>query len=104
MPAGQLVKKFTWLLDNVEVKGIVRSIEADSFAIEPDANYGYLIALMSGNNPLPWASTSTPGRIHCETYPLGDPTVGEINRAEPWFLPRKNDDVPFAVRHPATGW
>ncbi len=105
MTVGQEVKKFTWLLDNVEVKGIVRAWDGsnnrlpdgaevgtgDSFDIEPDENYRHLISYVPGYGP--W--------VQCETYPL-DPS--SINRAEPWFLPKKFEQAPFVVRDPATGW
>jgi len=100
MTVGQEVKKFTWLLDNVEVKGIVRANllpdgaevgTGDSFDIEPDENYRHLISYVPGSGQ--W--------VHCETYPL-DPS--SINRAEPWSLPKKIEQAPFVVRDPATGW
>jgi hypothetical protein len=103
MTVGQQVTKFTWLLDNVEVKGIVKSWDngnrlpdgaevgtRDSFDVEPDENYRHLVSYVPGFGP--W--------VQCETYPL-DPNVDAINRVEPWFLPKKPDT--FVVRDPTTG-
>lgn len=107
MAVGQQVVKFTWLLDNVEVKGIVKAWDpnnnrlpdgsevgtGDSFDVEPDENYRHLISYVPGFGP--W--------VQCETYPVGDPSVGTINRIEPWFLPQKSVSAPFVVRDTATG-
>lgn len=93
---GEFVShKFTWLLDNVEVIGIVHNIGGDSIDIIPDANYKHLILYMRGNNPLPWFSKGTPGVLHLETYPLSS---SDINRSAPWSLPKKPDDVQFQVK------
>jgi hypothetical protein len=98
---GPLVDKFTWLLDNVEVKGIVRWIDPvdangtqpDQFGIQPDSNYQHLISIMPGNNPLLYQTMNSIGTLVCETYPL----VGGINRSDPWHLPKKPGDQPFRV-------
>jgi hypothetical protein len=126
MVVGPLVKKFTWLLDDVEIKGIVRDIDpvqngtqSDSFAIEPDENYRHLISSMRGNNPLPWHSFSSsmaqfpprmagpfPGCMHCETKLeeggglTTDPNV--INRLEPWPLGTKPGTKEFEAIDPST--
>jgi hypothetical protein len=104
MVVAQEVKKFTWLLDNVEVKGIVQSWDngnrlpdgsevgaRDSFDVVPDENYRHLVSFVPGYGP--W--------VQCETYPL-TPGVGDINRVEPWPLPKK-PEMPFQVYDPATG-
>src|SRR6266702_3289253 len=104
MAVGPLVKKFTWLLDNVEVKGRVRALERDNFALEPDENYKHLISSMRGNNPLPWHHSGFPGCIHCETTLnegkglTTDPDI--INRLEPWPLGPQPEDKDLEVTNP----
>jgi len=109
---GQQVQhKWTWLMDNVEVKGIVRWIdpkdttvepptEAGGFGVEPDPNYRHLIDVMPGNNPLLFQPPGSIGTLFLETYPLEQ---GNVNRHEHWNLPRKPDDIPFEIMNPATG-
>jgi hypothetical protein len=105
MTVGQQVTKFTWLLDNVEVKGTVKSWDngnrlpdgaevgtRDSFDVEPDENYRHLVSYVPGYGP--W--------VQCETYPL-DPNVEAINRVEPWFLPKKPGPFVVQDRDPTTG-
>jgi len=95
MAVGEIVTtKFIWLLDEVEIVGVVHNIEGDSFDVEPDFNYRHVISYMRGNNPLPWLSVTTPGLLHCETYVI-DPS--RINRTDPWRLPTKPDQ-PFKVK------
>src|SRR2546425_2837912 len=92
---GEIVTtKFIWLLDEVEILGVVHNIEGDSFDIEPDSNYRHLISYMRGNNPLPWLSITAPGLLHCETYVL---TSSSIDRTDPWRLPTKPDG-PFKAK------
>jgi hypothetical protein len=110
MPVGQLVTKQTWLLDEVEVKGIVRVAgradgeevgTGDDFDLEPDNNYRHLIASFPANNPLFWNPGF--GCIHCETYPLQAPWgAGHSNRDEPWPLDKKPDDKKYEVLNRAT--
>lgn len=90
MVVGPEVKKFTWLLDNVEVKGIVRlgSLQigneigsGDALDIEPDENYKHLVSHTPGSD----------GVIHCETYREGI-AIGNspnINRVAPWPIETK---------------
>jgi hypothetical protein len=96
MAVGEFVTgKFTWLLDGVEIVGVVEVVEDDDVGIEPLPNYRHLIGYFRGNNPLLWSSSGTPGRMHCETYPL-DPT--SINRDQPWPLQQKPAGQPFQVK------
>jgi hypothetical protein len=67
----------------------------DDLDILPDPNYRHLISYLRGNNPLPWQSTSQPGVMHLETYPLD---FRSINHTVPWSLDRKPDGQPFQVR------
>src|SRR5687768_12234527 len=95
---GQQVQhKFTWLMDNVEVKGIVRWIdpkntevdpptEPDELGVEPDPNYQHLIAVMPGNHPLLFQPPGSTGTLLLETYPL---TKSDINLDKQWSLPVK---------------
>ena len=109
MAVGQPTKKFTWLLDNVEVKGIVNwidpispdGVQPDEFGIAPDENYSHLIAYMRGNNPLLFRPSDAPGELLCETYPLLG--ADDSNRLEPWSLSMKPDSLPFEVTDPSTG-
>jgi len=94
--------KFVWLLDQVELDGVVSTVGIkadgspdDDFDIVPDPNYRHLISYFRGNNPLPWQSTGRPAAMHLETYPLG---FGSINRNVPWSLETKPDAEPFQVR------
>jgi hypothetical protein len=115
MVVGQSVKnKFTWLLDNVEVKGIVREISAqplgDDYALEPDPNYRHLISYFPGINPLMWENSDFPGCIHCETYPIEEKNESSNRDSAPWLerdrttlKPRKPKDVSFTVFNSLTG-
>lgn len=95
MAVGEIVEgKFTWLLDDVELVGTVAIIEPDNLQIEPAPNYTHLISYSRGNNPLLWSRSDTPGRMHCETYPL---EPGSIDRDEPWPLEQKPESLPFAL-------
>ncbi len=103
MAVGEIITtKWIWLLDEVEIVGIVHNIEEDEFDIQPEPNYFHLISNMRGNMPLPWLGVNSPlpGLLHCETYVL-DPS--RINRADPWRLPTKPGDQPFRVKLPAGG-
>jgi hypothetical protein len=91
----KVARKFTWLLDEVEVKGIVRDIGSDDIGLEPDDNYKHLISLLPGNNPLHWHPRGFPGCIHCETYPeIETNERGGINKEPfpPWL---KRDGTPL---------
>ncbi len=97
---GQAVKKFTWLLDNVEVQGVVRWIdpiqdgtEPDIFRIRARPELQHLISLLPGNNPMMFQPVGSVGVLQCETYPL---TPLDINRSDSWSLPRKPNQ-PFEV-------
>jgi hypothetical protein len=93
MTVGQSIPtKFTWLLDNVEVRGIVQGLEGDVLDLVPDPNYQHLIALFRGNNPLLWKPLGDPAVIHCETNPIGPHGTGSIDRDEPWALPQMPPD------------
>jgi hypothetical protein len=103
MVVGQFVTKQTWLLDGVEVKGIVRHPELqdgdevgtrDDFALQPDDNYGHLIGSFPANSSL---------GIWCETYPL---PPDHVNRDQRWPIEKKPDDRKFElsnVVNPSTG-
>jgi len=104
MPGYQWTRKFTWLMDEVEVQGHVRLTLDDGtavangtevgigdfFDVAPDSNYTHLVATVAGSN----------GLVHCETYPQ-DPEV--LNRWDHWALPKKPDSQKFIVEHPKTG-
>lgn len=99
MAVGQFVTKQTWLLGDVEIRGVVSVAGAtegdnvgarDDFDITPDHDYQHLVALIPGAK----------GLMHCETYPL---PPEHVNRQAPWPLPRKDDGAVFEVRDPVTG-
>src|SRR5215204_763394 len=106
MAVGQNLKKWTWMMDHVEVRGVVRfgdladgtELEAsDSFNLELDPNYRHLVSSMRGNNGL----FTNPNEIHVEAYSqspnrFDDPD--NINRAEPFYLPDKPASQKFEVR------
>ncbi len=111
MAVGEYVRrKFTWLLGDVELVGIVHYIGDDDFAIIPDPNYEHLTRYFRGNQPLPWSAQGEPGVMHLETYPIdiiSDPqrSNGGINRDDFWAshgdrlwgLPQKPSGEPFVV-------
>lgn len=108
MAVGQLVKKFTWLLDNVEVKGTVKHIDltahpngepigtGDGFIVVPDDNYKHLVSFVPGFG----------AHVQCETKLeeggglTTDPNT--INRLEPWPLGTKPGDKEFEVFNSST--
>jgi hypothetical protein len=111
---GQLTTKQTWLLDGVELRGIVHAADgqpaggaigakADDFDLEVDPNYRHVAMryMYNGSNGFVIAI----GRIHCETYPFRPPWVPTvpINLDVPWPLPGKPSDTTFTVRDSATG-
>jgi len=100
MAVGEdVIGKFTWLLDEVEVEGVARNVAGDAFDIEPDANYRHIISYLRGNNPLPWADITSPGLLHCEDYVLG---ASDINRNDSWRLQSKPNE-PYQVQLPTGG-
>lgn len=102
MAVGEQVRKWTWLLDNVEVRGIVKSDPLpdgddiggdDFFDIVVDKNYRHLVAYAPGSK----------GKMHCETYTYNiTENSSAINRVEPYPIPSKGGD-PFIVLDPSTG-
>lgn len=85
MAVGQEVKKWTWLLDRVEVKGIVGGTpgqlvgNVDAFGVIPDENYKHLISFVPG---------STGWGVWCETYPENITiNPNDINRVEEFRVP-----------------
>lgn len=99
MAVGQLPTKQTWLLDEVEVRGIVRLGDlptgaevgsGDVFDLVPDPDYLHLVSLMPASK----------GAIHCETYPL---PAEQVNHDQSWPLPQKPEDAQFEARDPLTG-
>jgi hypothetical protein len=94
---GPEVKKFTYLLDTVEVTGTVRewpdnplSNGGDGFDLELDDNYAHI------SSPIGVGKT-----LHCESYPQISPD--QINHKQAWPLPQKPDKQLFTVRVPSTG-
>ena len=97
---GQLTTKQTWLLDNVEITGIVVADDGqapgsdigtvDDFNLQVDANYVHLAM----HYPVDRAAV---GQVHCETYPL---PAFQTNNDVPWPLPVKPDSQPFQVFDP----
>ncbi|MGD9528666.1 MAG: hypothetical protein AB7I38_17130 [Dehalococcoidia bacterium] len=96
MVVGQYVTKQTWMLGDVEVRGVVSlpghnpgdDVGAgDSFDIVPDNGYQHLVDLMPGSH----------GLVHCETYPL---PAGHSNHNDAWPLPMKPGNASFQVRDP----
>lgn len=102
MAVGQHLMKWMWIMDNVEMRGVVRWNAApdgtelplyagegdvlDAFNLELDPNYRHIVSLMRGNNPtVPLGGPS--GSIHVEGYPNGFDDPNGINRAEPFPLP-----------------
>jgi hypothetical protein len=107
---GPRVLKWTWLLDNVELQGVVvadgplddgGNIGGADFNVAPDPNYAHLASLASGSG----------GLVHCETYrenvathPDGYPQEPDrINRVEPWPIPTKPPSQVQMVLDPSTG-
>jgi hypothetical protein len=98
MAVGEYVKtKFTWLLDDVEVVGVARSWDGDSFDVELDANYAHLIATSRGNNPLPWKPNGTAPALHLETYV---PEADRVNHDNAYPIQGKPDGQNFVVKLP----
>jgi len=96
------VKKWTWLLDDVWVTGVVvgagtndeGAITGDSFDLQLDPNHAHMAALTPGSG----------GAIHCETYPEDFDNPASINRAVAWFRTRKKPkDEAYMVTDPSTG-
>lgn len=100
MPAGKILKKWTWLLDNVTVRGVIIQFHSaagaasDGFDLRLDGNYGHMITL--GNHNL------YQGGLHVEAYSHGFNEPEKINRLEPAPLPDKPEE-PFQVFDPALG-
>lgn len=103
MIPGQKLSKWTWLMEDVTVRGIVRDAVdpndhrepkqigaelggADAFDLEVDPNYRHLIAI-SGNNPTPFRSP--PGCIHVEGYHHDFDNPDWINRVAPHTIRRR---------------
>lgn len=127
MAAGEKLTKWTWMLDNVEVRGIVRIAvnfrrfvedagidgdpapdgtpvgAGDGFDLELDANYRHIVSSSRGNNPL-FSYLEVPiGCIHVEAYAHGiTDNPDQINRVEPFPLPDKPGED-FMVLDPDTG-
>ncbi|WP_432877206.1 hypothetical protein ACQPYH_28260 [Kribbella sp. CA-245084] len=99
MAVGQATTKQTWLLDEVEIRGIVAKQGAvvgtevgtsDDFDVAPSDGYQHLVSLIPGSN----------GVMHCETYPLPH---DHTNHDESWPLPQKDSSTAFDVLDPASG-
>lgn len=96
------VLKWTWLLDNVEVTGVVAAadpaepdgtIAGDNFNVVLDSNHTHMVATNPGSR----------GVLHCETYRENFDNPSYINRAVPWkWSPSKTLGQKFVVRDPAT--
>ncbi len=115
MAVGPKLSKWTWMMDNVEVRGVVRLDglpdgtelpmeeddgnwkERDAFNLELDPNYRHMVALMRGNNPTVPAGGPS-GSIHVEAYSHSFDDPAMINRAEPFALPDKPVNQKFEVR------
>lgn len=106
MAVSQWVRKFAWLLDEVEVRGIAVDAErqkdpgedigtGDAFDIKVDRNYEHLVKYVPASG----------GYIHCETYPLRNPYAADwvINRQKSWPLNKKGQSDSFMVKDPRTG-
>jgi hypothetical protein len=112
-----LSNKFTWLCDEVEVKGVVLGLQTpdgeplpapmasgqaiganDHFEIVPDANYKHLVSYVSGSN-YPRGGPSRNGVIHCETYIQNS---GAVNYQPPWRLGAGKGADAFTVHDPRT--
>jgi hypothetical protein len=104
-PFGPEVRKWTLMLERVEVQGVVSKakhvngsgqIVGDEFDIALDPNYRYLAV---NHQSVP---SLEPVTIHCETYNTGivDPKL--INRVvNGWSIPSKKvvaNDAPFIVK------
>ena len=107
MPAGQQTTKQTWLLDNVELRGVVRGMDGESpgsvlkpddddFNLIVDPNYRHIA--MQYN-----VDRASIGEIHCETYPFEGERYSETNHYAPWPLAAKPGDQSFMVFDPVTG-
>lgn len=111
MIPGQKLSKWTWLMEDVTVRGIVRDAVdpndhrepkqigaelggADAFDLEVDPNYRHLIAI-SGNNPTPFRSP--PGCIHVEGYHHDFDNPDWINRVAPSYYPEERKEEWFKV-------
>jgi hypothetical protein len=104
---GQRLKKWTWMLDDVTLRGVVLSEDStlmtgdplgpvDTFDLKLDDNYRHIVALSRGNNPIPGQPVS--GCIHVEAYSQAVPfNADNINHVEPWPLPDKPGDQEFMV-------
>jgi hypothetical protein len=98
---GQLTTKQTWLLDNVEITGIVVRDDGqapgsdignvDDFNLQVDANYAHLAMHYNTDR-------ASIGQVHCETYPL---PASQTNDDVPWPLPTKPSSQAFEVFDPA---
>src|SRR3954468_13614825 len=94
MIEGQRVKKWTWLMDDVEAIGRVvldQGPTGDSFGLIVTENYKHLTSYASGSN----------GSIKCETY-VHDVTDNQtfINRTEPFPGRPKGDNEAFQAYDP----
>ena len=91
MAVGQSTTKQTWLLDNVELRGVVIANNGepvgdvigtfDDFNLRVDPNYSH-IAMHYNTDRV------SVGQIHCETYPMREPwgSPSETNHDVPWPL------------------
>ena len=97
-----MVRKWTWLLDDVEVTGVVAAadpaepdgtIVGDNFNVVLSSNHTHMVATNPGSR----------GVLHCETYRENFDNPSYINHAVPWkWSPTKRWGQKFVVRDPAT--
>jgi hypothetical protein len=97
MVVGPRVTKFTYLLDLVEVSGVVLGwtdkalgVGSDGFDLALDDNYAHLPMLVGGGSR----------NLHCETYPI---PAEQINHDVPWPLEMKPPGQLFQVKQPSSG-
>src|SRR3954465_10397571 len=85
MAVGQWTRKFTWLLDEVEAKGVVTWVgsDEDKLDVQLDPDYAHLANQV---NTAGWAADVTRWHdvIHCEAY---HPVAGTVNRQEAFSGP-----------------
>jgi hypothetical protein len=95
------VLKWTWLLDRIEVTGVVRehpghpvqadgTITRDDFDLVLDPNHAHMVASNPGSQ----------GALHCETYVEGFEDRSRINHTAPWWLSATKGEETVMVRDP----
>jgi hypothetical protein len=91
MPVGQWTHKFTWLLDDVEVRGLVTWVDAGDTKIDIQLDPNY-VHLANHVNTAAWKDHVARWHdvIHCEAYHQIPNTV---NRQLPFTGPKHNGQV-----------